>query len=110
MKNSFKYIVSTAFAMALVLFAACGKESVANPTSGRVRFYNAVSDAPAAGMDLVIDGRRSRMVQPAISGNPTSSVMASGVNSPKELPAITFLSEGKGPPIRLPSEFTITAI
>ena len=56
MKNSFKYIVSTAFAMALVLFVACGKESVANPTSGRVRFYNAVSDAPAAGMDLVIDG------------------------------------------------------
>ena len=56
MKNSVKYIASTAFAMALVLFVACGKESEANPTSGRVRFYNAVSDAPAAGMDLVIDG------------------------------------------------------
>jgi hypothetical protein len=57
MKNSFKYIVSAAFGLSLVLFiAACGKDDTSVPTSGRVRFFNAVSDAPAAGMDLIIDG------------------------------------------------------
>jgi LysM repeat protein len=57
MKNSFKYILSAAFGLSLVLFGvACGKGDTTVPTSGRVRFYNAVSDAPAAGMDLIIDG------------------------------------------------------
>ena len=56
MKNSLKLIASTSFALVLVLFVACGKDDTASPTSGRVRFFNAVSDAPAAGMDLVIDG------------------------------------------------------
>ncbi len=56
MKNSFKYSVSATFGLALVLFVACGKEDTVRPTAGRVRFFNAVSDAPAAGMDLIIDG------------------------------------------------------
>ena len=57
MKNSLKYIVSAAFGLSLVLFvAACGKEDTTVPTAGRVRFFNAISDAPAAGMDLIIDG------------------------------------------------------
>ena len=70
MKNSFKYIVSTAFAMAIVLFVACGKESVASPTSGRVRFYNAVSDAPAAGMDLIVDGTAINLRNWLTAGTP----------------------------------------
>ena len=57
MKNSLKYIVSVAFGLSLVLFvAACGKEDTTVPTAGRVRFFNAISDAPAAGMDLIVDG------------------------------------------------------
>lgn len=56
MKNSLKYIVSAAFGLSLVLFVACGKDDTTTPTAGRVRFFNAVSDAPAAGMDLIIDG------------------------------------------------------
>ena len=56
MKNSLKYSVSATFGLALVLFVACGKEDTVRPTAGRVRFFNAVSDAPVAGMDLIVDG------------------------------------------------------
>ena len=56
MKNSLKYIVSAVAALALIFVVACGKDDTSVPTSGRIRFYNAVSDAPAAGMDLIVDG------------------------------------------------------
>ncbi len=61
MKNSLKYIVSAALALTLVVFfAACGKDDAGtdgfSPISGRLRFFNAVPDAPAAGVDLLIDG------------------------------------------------------
>ena len=56
MKNSLKYIVSAISALAIIFVVACGKDDTSVPTSGRIRFYNAVSDAPAAGMDLLIDG------------------------------------------------------
>jgi hypothetical protein len=57
MKNSLKYIVSAVFGLSLVLFiAACGTDDLASPTSGRVRFFHAVSDAPAVGVDLLVDG------------------------------------------------------
>jgi hypothetical protein len=57
MKNSFKYIVSAALSLSIVLFiAACGKDDVANPTSGRLRLFNAVSDVPTVGVNVLIDG------------------------------------------------------
>jgi Domain of unknown function (DUF4397) len=57
MKNSLKYIVSAALSLIVMMFvAACGKDDVASPTSGRVRFFHAVSDAPTAGVDLIVDG------------------------------------------------------
>ncbi len=57
MKNSLKYIVSAALSLSLMCFiAACGKDDAAWPTSGRLRFFNAVADAPTAGCDLSIDG------------------------------------------------------
>lgn len=71
MKNSLKYIASAAFGLSIVLFiAACGKDDAASPTSGRVRFYNAVSDAPAAGMDLIIDGTTINTRNWLIAGTP----------------------------------------
>ncbi len=57
MKNSFKYILSAALLMGLMMFiAACGKDDAAWPTAGRVRFFHAVSDAPTVGVDLLVDG------------------------------------------------------
>jgi hypothetical protein len=57
MKNSLKYIVSAALSLSLMCFiAACGKNDAPWPTSGRVRFFHAVSDAPAVGVDLLVDG------------------------------------------------------
>jgi Domain of unknown function (DUF4397) len=57
MKNSLKYVLSAALSLSLVVFiAACGKDDAASPTSGRVRFFHGVSDAPAVGVDLLIDG------------------------------------------------------
>jgi hypothetical protein len=57
MKNSFKYIVSAALSLSLMVFiAACGKDDAAVPTSARLRFFNAVADAPTAGLDVLIDG------------------------------------------------------
>ena len=57
MKNSFKYSLSAALSLSIMMFiAACGKDDAASPTSGRVRFFHAVSDAPAVGVDLLVDG------------------------------------------------------
>ena len=57
MKNSFKYSLSAALSLSIMLFiAACGKDDSSVPTSGRVRFFHAVSDAPAVGVDLIVDG------------------------------------------------------
>jgi hypothetical protein len=57
MKNSFKYSLSAALSLSIMLFiAACGKDDDASPLSGRVRFFHAVSDAPTVGVDLLVDG------------------------------------------------------
>lgn len=57
MKNSLKCFLSAAMFLSLALFFdACGIEDTIPPTSGRVRFFNAVSDAPTAGVSLLIDG------------------------------------------------------
>ncbi len=58
MNNSFKFIFSAALTLCLVLFiAACGKDDAASPTSGRLRFFHAVADAPTTGIELVLDGK-----------------------------------------------------
>ncbi len=57
MENSFKYSLSAALSLSIMMFiAACGKNDDASPTSGRVRFFHAVSDAPTVGVDLLVDG------------------------------------------------------
>jgi Domain of unknown function (DUF4397) len=71
MKNSFKYILSAVFGLSLVLFiAACGKDDAASPTSGRVRFFHAVSDAPAVGVDLIVDGGIVNLRNWLVAGTP----------------------------------------
>lgn len=58
MKNSFKYSLSAALSLSIImLIAACGKNDDASPLSGRVRFFHAVSDAPSVGVDLLVDDK-----------------------------------------------------
>lgn len=70
MKNSLKYIVSAVFGLTLVLFVACGKDDVASPSAGRVRFFNAVSDVATAGTQLTIDGTPVDLRNWLIAGTP----------------------------------------
>ena len=57
MKNSFRNVILAAFALSLLVsVTACGRDDVASPNSGRMRFFNAIFDSPTAGMDVFIDG------------------------------------------------------
>ena len=62
MKKSFKFLFSTALSLSFVLcIAACGKDDAASPTSGRLRFFHAVADAPTTGVELYLDGQSLSM-------------------------------------------------
>ncbi len=84
MKKSFKSILYSALTLSIVLLiAACGKDDAASPTSGRVRFFNAVSDAPIAGMDLIVDGTPINLRNWLTAGTPLpDSTFKYGVGFP----------------------------
>ena len=57
MKNKNQFIVRAAAILSVVLLlAACASDSPLAPTTARVKFFLGVSDAPTAGVDVLVDG------------------------------------------------------
>jgi hypothetical protein len=99
MKNSFKNIFIGVVALSIIVMASCGKDDIASPTSGRMRFFNALTDVPtatsAAGVDLLIDNAPVNLRNPLGGAALIDSSFRLGAGFPANTDSsYLFLTEG----------------